>query len=137
VVDDWGPDPLNVPWRSTPLAADPLTSRSASDRMLAPPPEPGRTSSWTHRWADPATGSMPLDPVFLDQASGRPSSDRSARKNGTDPHGAPETDRLPADGVPTDGVPTDDKRGAAQRARRRPAVIDLGGAEGSSRTPFG
>jgi len=65
-------DPLGPTWRSTPLAADPLTSRSASDRMLSPPPEPGRTSSWSRRHADPATGSLPLDPTFADLPPARP-----------------------------------------------------------------
>ena len=104
--------------------------------MLAPPPEPGRTGSWTHRRADPATGSMPLDPAYLDQARPRPTA------------GSPASDLVPGTGEAeqlderSDVPEAEDRRrrnwsGLPQRSRRRPAVIDLNNTEGPSRTPFG
>jgi diguanylate cyclase (GGDEF)-like protein len=136
-VGPWGPDPLSTSWRSTPLAADPLTSRSASDRMLTPPPEPGRTGSWTHRRADPSTGSMPVDPAYLGQARPRPTTASSPASDLVPETGeAKRYDERP-DVPEAEDLPQRNWSGLPQRSRRRPAVIDLNNTEGPSRTPFG
>ena len=137
------PDPLAGPWPS-PLAADPLTSRSASERMLTPPPEPGRTGAWNHRGTDPATGALPLDPGFLDAPATRRPADRTWNP--------PERSQAPAPAAweapprPRDHGGSDDPDSGGlrrpdpeqtQRSRRRPPVIDLGATEGPNRTPFG
>ncbi len=136
-----GSAPTAPAWTGSPMEPDLMASRAELDRALAPPPEPGRTQGWRHRRPDPLTdpewvdagltGSLMLASLIPTPADAEPEAASEAdAKAGPEPEAESETE------------PESESRAEPVapagpiRARRRPAVIDLGG-DPNSTTPFG